>query len=76
MTLLKVCSLLFMVALFSVRFLASNKDVQKKSEHCGEGSAPFTDDESRDPDLTDACCGFVGGLNVETEKVHGSSKVK
>ena len=55
MTLLKVCSLLFMVALFSVRFLASNKDVQKKSEHCGEGSAPFTDDESRDPDLTDAC---------------------
>ena len=42
MTLLKVCSLLFMVALFSVRFLASNKDVQKNSEHCGEGSAPFT----------------------------------
>jgi len=40
MTLLKVCGLLFMVALFSVRFLASNKDVQKKSEHCGEGSAP------------------------------------
>jgi hypothetical protein len=43
-TLLKVCSLLFMVALFSVRFLASNKDVQKTgpgiAEHLHLHGAP------------------------------------
>jgi len=36
MTLLKVCGLLFMVALFSVRFLASNKDYRKKVSIAGK----------------------------------------
>jgi hypothetical protein len=36
-------------SIFSVRFLASNKDVQKKVSICGEGAAPFPCDECKRP---------------------------